>query len=154
MLVVLSMLWLQVASCLGASFSPAALSLVFEEPPMSLASDDETVVSSSVSDTVKMFEDEGLWESESDGTYRFAHDQIQSAAFQLVPSELRDRVKGDIGGILMSKLDREMLEKSFFEIVSLLNCAAPSLSEEERLDLAQMNVQAGLKVCVMVHQPY
>lgn len=135
---------IKVASCLGASFSTKMLLAVVEAS----VDDEHSIDSSSIVETVNMFEDEGLWErDEADlDTYRFAHDQIQSSAFELIPSERRDSLKGDIGGVLMDKLDPDTFDRCLFEIVSLRNCAASSLSEAERIDLADLNLRAGIKV--------
>mmetsp|Transcript_39577 Transcript_39577/g.95158 ORF Transcript_39577/g.95158 Transcript_39577/m.95158 type:complete len:1108 (-) Transcript_39577:206-3529(-) len=131
---------IKVAACLGASFSKQTLEAALDDNEYSYDS-------SSMADTFNRFEDEGLWERDENDldTYRFAHDEIQSAAYQMVPAERRESLKGDIGAHLMEKLDPDSLNRHLFEIVSLRNCAASSLSAAERMDLADLNLQAGIK---------
>ena len=74
------------------------------------------------------------------------HSQIQSAALKLIPPEKQDDFRGTIGNILNKQLDPEDLDKCFFEVVSLRNHAVATISsEEERKELATMNLQAGMK---------
>ena len=74
------------------------------------------------------------------------HSQIQSAALKLIPPEKQDDFRGTIGNILNKQLDPEDLDKCFFEVVSLRNHAVATISsEEERKELATMNLEAGMK---------
>ena len=125
------------------------LETVFDKCPYELFIDDDSSVdSSTIADTISMLEHEGLWERDDDDdndTFRFAHDQIQFAAFELVPADKRDNLKGNIGGVLLTGLDPDTFERCLFEVVSLRNCAVSGLSDEERIDLAHLNVRAGIK---------
>ena len=96
-------------------------------------------------DTAVDLEYEGIWEQETDDVYRFGHDQVQSAAFELIPKDEQENIMGNIGGILLKKLDDDAIYDSLFVIVSLRNHASSSLNEDERLALAKLNVKAGLK---------
>jgi len=107
--------------------------------------DDDTasILSASICD----LEVEGLWERDSEEHFRFSHDQIQSAAFQLIPADKRDRFRGSTGSIMMTKLNSDELETHLFGIVSLRNCDVSTIAlEEERLELAKLNLRAGMKV--------
>eukprot|EP00985_Skeletonema_marinoi_P021865 scaffold13649_cov66-Skeletonema_marinoi.AAC.1 len=72
--------------------------------------DDFSCVSS-----VEEFEGEGLFEVD-DEECRFMHDEIQSAAFELICPEQRDSFRGRIGNILLRSLPPEELEASLFEV--------------------------------------
>ena len=147
----------KVASCLGAKFSLSAVTAVTEklsdetlsgaEIEFDAAGDDSiSVLDSSI---LSELEDEGLWERESknEDVRVFGHDKIQSAAFELIPFDRRDSFRGRIGSLLMENLDREVLEGLLFEVVSLRNCSMGSITdEEERIELAKMNLRAGMKV--------
>ncbi|KAL7537929.1 hypothetical protein ACHAXR_012069 [Thalassiosira sp. AJA248-18] len=135
---------LQVASCLGASFSMSIVALVIGGLSTSETYASTTSLPSSM---IEELEDDGLWEEERDspGRRRFSHDQIQSAAFELIPSETRDSFRGQIGDILMQKLAPEDLEGHLFEVVSLRNCDKASTAGQDRQELASMNLRAGLK---------
>ena len=135
---------LQVAACLGASFSISALSLVMKRLCDGKFEDDSTEILSS---SIKEFEDDGLWEQEKDSPdkRRFSHDQIQSASLKLIPPMERNSFRKDIGDILAQKLSPDDLESYLFEVVSLRNCETDSLSVQDRKELAKMNLRAGLK---------
>jgi len=149
----------KVASCLGAKFSLSAVTAVTEnlsdeagtlsgaEIEFDDAGDDSiSVLDSSI---LSELEDEGLWERESKNAdvRVFGHDKIQSAAFELIPFDRRDSFRGKIGSLLMEKLDEEVLEGLLFEVVSLRNCSMGNITDEdERTELAKMNLRAGMKV--------
>jgi len=147
----------KVASCLGAKFSLSAVTAVTEN-----LSDEETLSGAQIefdtrddsisvldSSILSELEDEGLWEKEAKNAdvRVFGHDKIQSAAFELIPFDRRDSFRGKIGSLLMEKLDEEVLEGLLFEVVSLRNCSMGNIAdEEERTELAKMNLRAGQKV--------
>ena len=157
----------KVASCLGAKFSLSAvaaitdnlrtselrrLSSIEQMPPLTEDEDDNTT--SNLGSSLHELQGEGLWEVESGDTdiCHFGHDKIQTAAFELIPLSKRDTFRGKIGSILLEKLDDDALEANLFEVVSLLNCAMSTLSDdkEERKKLAKLNHLAGMKVSRVV----
>eukprot|EP00984_Skeletonema_dohrnii_P010831 scaffold4246_cov76-Skeletonema_dohrnii-CCMP3373.AAC.4 len=71
---------------------------------------------SSYASSIEEFEGEGLCEVDNEEC-RFMHDQIQSAAFELISPEQRDSFRGRIGSILLRSLPQEELETSLFEVV-------------------------------------
>ena len=127
---------LQIASCLGAKFSSSTVKIVIESLSAQevlrlstnstsmieeIESDDETV--SSLDTSVEELAAEGIFERDQ-GNITFGHDKIQSAAFELIDENMRDAFRGKMGEILFSscKNDKDALEASLFEIVSLRNC--------------------------------
>ena len=157
----------KVASCLGARFSLSAVAAITDSlrtselrrlsstdvaPPLTEDEDDNTT--SSLGSSLHELQGEGLWEVESEDAdiCHFGHDKIQTAAFELIPLSKRDTFRGKIGNILLEKLDDDALEANLFEVVSLLNCAMSTLSDdkEERKKLAKLNHLAGMKVSRVV----
>ncbi|KAL9186731.1 hypothetical protein ACHAXT_005969 [Thalassiosira profunda] len=134
---------IKIASCLGASFSPAIVATV-QDSLAATDDDDETDSISTVSRSSKEFEDEGLWEIDDDGKCRFSHDKVQSAAFDLIPSEERDSFRSHIGDVLTKKLDPQSLDDMLLEVVSLRDCSVPSTADERKA-LAGLNLKAGLR---------
>eukprot|EP00985_Skeletonema_marinoi_P004474 scaffold1955_cov122-Skeletonema_marinoi.AAC.2 len=126
------------AATMGSS-SVSLLSL-----DLSNACTDQDGSDSSYASAIEEFEEEGLCEVDNEEC-RFMHDQIQSAAFELISPEQRDSFRGRIGSILLRTLPPEELETSLFEVVDLLNCAASNATDEERDELARMNLKAGVK---------
>lgn len=154
----------KVASILGSTFNLSVVSAVLDNLPPSelkrLSStletdnddlDDDTPSTSILSNSSQELESEGLWEKKSDDLWQFAHDKIQAAAIDLIPDEKKDSFRGEIGHILLEKLDKETLESNLFEVVSLCNCAMGSISNEgTRKVLANLNQRAGLKVSDLI----
>ena len=146
---------LQVASCLGATFSTPMVAMIVDglsseeltEVSLTDDDDDEEGAATEVAIIIAALECDGLIETErgSSTRYRFCHDKIQSAAFMLIPAGRRNSLRGEIGDILMQKLDPEELEENLFTVVSLRNCNMAALtSTSERQELAKMNLTAGL----------
>ena len=98
---------------------------------------------SSYASSIDEFEEEGLCEVDEEEC-RFVHDQIQSAAFELIRPEQRDSFRGRIGSILLQSLSPQELEACLFQVVGLLNCAS-QITDKERDELARMNLKAGIK---------
>eukprot|EP00985_Skeletonema_marinoi_P028034 scaffold23818_cov167-Skeletonema_marinoi.AAC.8 len=99
----------------------------------------------SFASSMKEFEEEGLVEMDNDNI-RFVHNQVQSAAFELISPEQRDTFRGRIGRILLDNLSPDELETNLFEVVGLLNCAASETDTGgERDQLAKLNLRAGTK---------
>ena len=86
-----------VASCLGASFSTSVIAMIVEtleaEEDAEVAESkrgcfaDCSGIASLVASSVDEFEKEGVWEQEAGQICSFCHDQIQSAAFELIPDD-------------------------------------------------------------------
>jgi predicted ATPase/signal transduction histidine kinase len=127
---------LQQLACIGDSADTATLSAVLEksEPETELA----------------------LWEAlhqqlivRSEHSYRFVHDRIQEAAYSLIAEELRPEAHLRIGRLLHTHVPAEKREEAIFEIVSQLNRGAGLItSEDERFQLAQLNLVAGKRAKV------
>ncbi|MEM5372562.1 AAA family ATPase [Paraburkholderia azotifigens] len=78
------------------------------------------------------------------GTYRFAHDRVQEAAYSLIPEHSRADAHLRIGQLLTEQTPADKLEETIFEIVGHLNCGAALVaSQEEREQLAEFNLIAG-----------
>lgn len=81
-----------------------------------------------------------------DNVYRFQHDRIQQAAYNLIPEELRERIHLQIGKMLASNTSPKNLESDIFAIVNQLNIAINLINEQEdKSRLAHFNLLAGQK---------
>ena len=75
--------------------------------------------------------------------YRFAHEQIQNAAYQMLESIERHQIHAQIGRTYLTLADSE---DRIFEVVNQLNNSIDeNSSESERLQLAKLNLAAGRK---------
>jgi predicted ATPase/signal transduction histidine kinase/ActR/RegA family two-component response regulator len=140
---------LKLASCIGSRFDLGLLVAVSEHS------------SSGIMDALREAVAEGLilalgdvWRQEvpdqleGDGTlpveFVFSHDRIQQIAYEMIPSEDRPALHLRMGRVLR---DRGFLSKTgemFFRVVDHLNAASHLLeSEQEKYDLAELNLMAG-----------
>jgi predicted ATPase/two-component sensor histidine kinase/GAF domain-containing protein len=93
----------------------------------------------------------GLWEAlraglvfRRDAAYAFVHDRVQEAAYALIPDGERAAAHLRIGRVLASRLAREKLEETIFDVANHLNRGEALIStEEERAQVAELNLMAG-----------
>eukprot|EP00984_Skeletonema_dohrnii_P034357 scaffold33538_cov179-Skeletonema_dohrnii-CCMP3373.AAC.2 len=128
----------------AATMGKSSASVLSSDLSSACTDTDQDGSDSSYASSIEEFEGEGLCEVDNEEC-RFMHDQIQSAAFELISPEQRDSFRGRIGSILLQTLPPEELEASLFEVVGLLNCASSNVTDEERDELARMNLKAGVK---------
>ena len=144
---------LMIAGSLGYSFDKSIIATVITSL---MESESETVdwreTLDSLDQSIDELEQEGLWERDSsnENKWRFSHDKIQQVAFELIPIEQRDSFQGEIGSIMLDKLDPKELESNIFRVVSLRNCTIASLcNDDDRRELARLNLRAGMKVSIL-----
>lgn len=138
---------LKIAACLGGRFAKSVLATVISSLSERDAELDWHETLLSLDEFVDEFEREGiLWEKGAENALCFSHDKIQQAALELIPLEERNSFRGEIGNILLNRLDPEALEANLFEVVSLHNFADNSNMRKES---AKMNLRAGMKVRVL-----
>ena len=137
---------IKIAACLGHSFSIEVLELVVDQSISSREDGEEKAVA----DILAKFEYDGLLEEEGGNVCHFAHDLVQSSALELIPLEKRGSFKGEIGAILLKHLPADMLDDYLFAAVSLRNWCAADLSQPERMELAELNLKAGIKVRLVI----
>lgn len=79
-----------------------------------------------------------------DSKYRFVHDQIESAAYALIPEDLRPSLHLKIGKLILSSSKADGVDSTLCEAVSQMNRGFSILkSKEEKIDLAKLNLKAG-----------
>ncbi|WP_375770489.1 AAA family ATPase [Archangium gephyra] len=75
--------------------------------------------------------------------YRFLHDRVQQAAYELLPPDERKTVHLRIGRLLLERIPEAEREARIFELVDQLDrCVELLTDREQRLQLARLNLLA------------
>ncbi|HMK49535.1 MAG TPA: AAA family ATPase [Thermodesulfovibrionales bacterium] len=78
--------------------------------------------------------------------YVFFHDRIQEAAYSLIPADRKVSLHYQIGRLALEQTSSEELEERIFFIVNQLNTAEKLITDQdERYELARLNLLAGQK---------
>ena len=76
--------------------------------------------------------------------YRFVHDRVQQAAYTLLPEAEKALTHQLIGKALLSTVTEKEQDERLFEVADHLNKGASLFTKEtERIELAQLNLEAG-----------
>lgn len=82
----------------------------------------------------------------SQTSYRFLHDRVQQAAYAVAAERQRRETHLIIGRLLLRHATAQTLDEQLFTIVEQLNAGRDLIdAPAERLQLARLNLQAGLK---------
>jgi PAS domain S-box-containing protein len=142
---------LQELACLGNSAEIATLSIVHGRVLHSQDAEERLVRRSRDGEGGTSEEEvhSDLWEAvrleflvRLEGSYKFAHDRFQEAAYSLVPEQLRAEAHLRIGRLLAVHTGKR--EEAIFEIVNQLNRGAALIASRDELErLAELNLVAG-----------
>ncbi len=79
-------------------------------------------------------------------SYRFLHDRVQQAAYSLIDDTHKQEVHLRVGRLMLAQAEREGLDLQIFDIAGHMNLGASLIkSEDERRELARLNLAAGRK---------
>ena len=146
---------LTLGACVGQEFDLGTLSLISGRPSGQLTAGVWEALREGLlvpldasyrflAETVK--EGEDLGEALKSG-YRFLHDRVQQAAYELIDASERGRLHARIGRLLLAQAGSEPGDDALFEVVRQMNLGAGSIVDaEERHRLARFNLKVGLKV--------
>lgn len=143
---------LQLAACIGNQFDLATLAIVSEQDSSEAASALWKALQEGLilptNQVYKFFQSELLEPSHAQTSinpkYRFLHDRVQQAAYQLIPDSQKQAIHYTIGQLLLRKLSASEQEEQRFEIVNHLNAGRSLITTgQERQELAQLNLVAG-----------
>ncbi len=141
---------LKLAACIGNQFDLETLAIVCEKPLEDVAADLWSALKAGLvvpqSQSYKFFQE---WEQEEKNVegltvgYRFLHDRIQQAAYNLIPDSEKAQTHYKIGQQLVWNLPLPDQPTHIFKIISHLNAGTPILSTPaEREYLAKLNLNA------------
>ncbi|MEN8244781.1 MAG: serine/threonine-protein kinase PknK, partial [Thermodesulfobacteriota bacterium] len=140
---------IRMAACIGFQFDMKTLSLITSRFPgqtlerLKPAIQEEMIVPAPATEDLIQLT---VYDSQENAWFRFQHDRIQQAAYSLVAEDDRKPIHFAIGKIFLESIPQEKIEENVFDVLSHLNFAAEIIaSPEERIQLAELNMKAGLK---------
>ncbi|MEH1854344.1 MAG: AAA family ATPase [Nostoc sp.] len=144
---------LKLAACIGNQFDLATLAIVCIQSKIETASDLWRALQEGFilpqGEAYKFYMKQEAQELEKASqivTYKFMHDQVQQAAYFLIPEEDKQVTHLRIGQLLLEKTPTIQQEDKIFEIVNQLNVGMSLIVKQtERHELAQLNLIAGKK---------
>ncbi len=137
---------LKLAACIGNQFELDLLALISQRPVHAIASDLDLAVKEGLLLTLDRSYESTFSEILVTTSYRFAHDQIQDASYALIPDNEKQVVHLTIGRLMRDQWPRSATENKLFDIASQLNRGHSLITDEmERLSLARLNLNAGLR---------
>ncbi len=78
--------------------------------------------------------------------FRFSHDRVQQAAYELFTSDLQQQHHLKVANILHTRMFRQKEGQDLlFDVVNQYNAGADHLPEDKRLSVAELNLQAAAK---------
>ncbi|MBH8563969.1 AAA family ATPase [Nostoc sp. CENA67] len=132
---------LRLAACIGAEFNLDTLSIVCDKAPETVFQDLLAVIQVGLIQPLSEL-DENLLVQE----YKFLHDRVQQAAYELIDEAYKQIVHLQIGRNLLEKRLPQRLSDRLFEIVDHLNHGIELVSNQpERNEIAKLNLMAGQK---------
>ena len=146
---------LELAACIGHTFDLMTLSTINEQP---LSETAKYVLDATkamfivpVNDNYRLLESiiSGIVNpllSNEKIKYRFMHDRVQQAAYQLIPEEKKQQVHLRIGRLLQNEKPLVENDEQLFDVLNHFNYSLNHVTDlNERLTLAQLNLWAGKK---------
>jgi len=138
------------AAALGNRFDLRTLAMILEEDPKQTASELMPALAAGLvvplGDSYRGMLVDAELSLSTRVEFRFVHDRVQQAGFCLIPEDLRKRLHGRIGTLLLNHASEEDRKTHLFEIVSYLQLGVETLSSpEERLRLVALELEAGLR---------
>jgi predicted ATPase/class 3 adenylate cyclase len=140
---------LQLAACIGASFDLRTLAIINET---SMDATAEALLPALLQHMViPLHEDYKLAGSAGAGedvnpVYRFQHDRVQQAAYELIDGERKQAVHLSVGRLMQRHADEAVRDEKLIDIVGHLNQGRRLIVDpSERLELARLNLAAGVR---------
>ncbi|MGK7924183.1 MAG: AAA family ATPase [Spirulina sp.] len=132
---------LYTAACLQAEFHLDTLSMICERSAKEVFADLQEALQLELILPLSELDEELLVRE-----YKFGHDRIQQAAYNLIAESQRNAVHLKIGRSFLQHLDPEKLRENIFKVVDQFNLAIEGLSQESERDrIAELNLIAARK---------
>ena len=136
---------LQLAACIGNVFDLRTLSIICERATSETADDLQAALMRDV--VVPLDESYKIAAAEvANPSYKFQHDRVQQAAYALINDDRKRQVHLSIGRLMQEHCSEQERAERLSDIVEHLNLGRNLIDDpRERRQLAQLNLQAGIK---------
>lgn len=138
---------LQLAACIGNTFTLQTLATIYEH---TVAETAQALLPALKQYTVlPLHSDYRLARHQQEElslnpNYRFQHDRVQQAAYNLIATEELPRVHLSVGRLMLQRCGGDVADDELIDIVNHLNLGRVLIqSDEARLQLAEFNLRAG-----------
>ncbi len=129
---------LSLAACLGSQFELPLLAMVSQRS----AEECRRLLQPALDDGLLLPLNRGPAPLE----YRFLHDRVQQAAYDLIPPADRPRFRLRVGRLLWARLSDEQLGDRLFQVVDHLNAGLALIDDaRERVEMVRLNTRAARK---------
>lgn len=124
---------LKYGACIGTHFNLQTIALINNKSVEAIQRDLQVAVN------------EGLIDFEQKvGAYKFTHDRVQQAVYSMITDKMTKKIHLQLGRLFWRKYSEEN-SLHLFEIVRQLNAGRMIITDEnEKLQLAELNLQAGI----------
>ncbi|MBK7002324.1 MAG: AAA family ATPase [Rhodoferax sp.] len=143
------------AACIGHQCDLATLALIVERNPAEAMRDLWEAVKAGMLQQQGTFRVEEIFHESATTAkmesyrFRFIHDRVQQAAYELLPAADTAALHLKIGRLWLKQLDLTRADESLFAVVNQFYAATGLIREKaERIQLAELNLQAGRKAIV------
>ncbi|MGE5403453.1 MAG: AAA family ATPase, partial [Candidatus Saccharibacteria bacterium] len=142
---------LKLAACIGSRFDLQTLAIISKEPPdmtmkhLNACIAEGLVLSEDIIPPYTPYTPDQM-NAVSNPLFRFLHDRVQQAAYNLIPKDDRSTIHFRIGELLLDHIEPESLKDRIFEVVNHLNLAIELYTvRNAKIQLASLNLQASKK---------
>ncbi len=141
---------LNIASCIGNIFNIAFLSFLYKDTYTNISHYLEQAVSmdiiTPIGDEYKYVTDELKEKDAEKVCYKFLHNRIQQAFYELLSEEEKNRYHLQIGRYILDQSSEEEIKENIFNIVNNLNKAIPLIQTDDKIkELIELNIEASKK---------
>jgi len=151
---------LKTGACIGSQFDLVTLATVIKQSKLNITKDIQPALTEGFIFPLELTYQREKGEEDTEVTteqvnYKFQHDRVQQAAYDLIEKDQKKHVHLKIGRLLLESIPKEEREEKIFEIVNQLNVGVELLtSKKQKIQLAELNLQAGKKAkAATAYQP-
>jgi len=147
---------MKMAACIGNYFDLQLLSRIGKSSAVKTAIDLWPALQEGIviplDDSYRLFDNtsESLNMGGLDVSYRFLHDRVQQAAYELIEADHRLTIHKTIGKAMLQPWDEEAHPEKVIDIVHHLNLAESQLDSDEKVKLVGLNLLAGKKAMLSI----